>query len=682
MRDSRLRGNDESGGPSCRLLLMTHARLLLPTLVLVSVLLAAACASPTPTPTATPEPTATPTPAPTPTPAIPPEDRYEDAPCPPELDGLAAECGYLTVPADYDDPAAGTMRLAVAVLPSKSDSPGVPLAYLDGGPGSNTLASLPYLYGLLADLRLNRDVIVIDQRGSGFSEPSLECSEIKELTFEAVNQALSPQEESRLGKEALRACRDRLAGEGVDLALFHTAANAADIDLLRAALGYEQWDLYGISYGTQLAQTLMRDFPDSLRRVVLDSAYPLDSNLFTDVPSGIERAFRLLTDACAADAACASNYPGLADALPAAVERLSASPEPGSAALPLSGESVETMMTGGMLAGQLFEALYQTDVIPWLPEVITEAAKGNVEPANALLGISLTNLEFTAEGMRLSTLCREEAPYASEEEIAQAVEANPLFASLLDPERLYADDAFEQCAIWNVPPAPAVQNEPVVSDVPALVLAGEYDPITPPSLGKAVAGNLSGAVYVEFPGAGHGLYYAAECARTIIIEFLDGDGSADASCAEERGAPEWVVPLERTAISPVVIEAFGFRGARPEGWAEEAPGVFVRNRIGGPAFILTLVPGVSVDDVLSQTSAGLPLEPDDLGEVSANGLEWSLISFALEETFQALAAAQVSTADGYGADGTLLAVATGMPYYAEALVAHILRPALEIVGLP
>lgn len=671
---------------------MNPSRFLLTPLILVAALLAAACASPTPTPTAAPEPTPTLTPAPTltptptamsaptPMPPVLPSDRYHERPCPEELLGLPATCGSLTVPADYDDPDAGTMEIKTVVLPAQSDSPGVPLAYLDGGPGTNTLASLPYIYGLLAELHEDRDVIVIDQRGSGFSEPSLECSEVKALTFDAVNQAFSPQEESRFGKAALRACRDRLADEGIDLALFHTAANAADIDLLRAALGYEQWDLYGISYGTQLAQTLMRDFPDGVRRVVLDSAYPLDSNLFTDVPSGIERAFRLLTDGCAADAACAADYPGLADALTAAVERLSASPEPGSAMLPLTDESVETTMTGGMFAAQVFEALYQTDVIPWLPEVIAEAAKGNVEPANALLGISLANLAFTAEGMRLSTLCREDAP-ASEEEVAQAVEANPLFARLLDPERLYARDSVEQCEIWGVPPAPAIQSEPVVSGVPALVLAGEFDPITPPALGKAVAGNLSAAVYVEFAGAGHGLYYADECARTMVVEFLDGNGWVDASCAEERGAPKWVAPLDRTRLSPVVIEEFGLRGARPEGWAEEAPGVFLRNRIGGPAFILTLISDVSVDDFLSQTLAGLP-QPDDLEEVSANGLEWRLIAFEALGGFQALAAAQVSAADGYPADGTLLAVATGMPYQGDALAARILRPALEIIGLP
>ncbi len=667
---------------------MIHARFL-PLLLIAVPLILAACSSPEPTATPTPTPTATPesapaptlAPSPTPPPAA-PEDNFASAPCPPEIEPLPAQCGYLTVPADYGDPAAGTMRLAVAVLPALAEPTGVPVAYLDGGPGSKTLAALPFIYyGLLDQMQANRDVVVFDQRGAGYSEPSLDCPETKELTLDLVGRALPPQEESRLALEAVRACRGRLAGEGVDLALFHSAANAADADLLRAALGYDQWDLYGISYGTQLAQTLMRDFPGGVRRVVLDSAYPLEANLFEEIPAGAERAFRLLTDSCAADASCGADYPGLADALTGAFERLSASPEPGAASLILTGERVESRMTGTLFAAQIFQALYQTDVIPWLPEVIAEAAKGNAEPANALLSVSLTNLQFTVEGMRLSTLCREEAPFTSEAALADAVDANPLFAMLMDPAGLYARDSMEQCAVWDVPPAPALENEPVTSAIPALVLAGEFDPITPPSLGKAVADNLGAAAYVEIPAAGHGLYYAGECPQAIILAFFDG-GEADASCAEAQAAPEWVAPLEDAALAPVIIEEFGVRGARPGGWGEAAPGVFVRNRIGGPIFIVALVPGAPPDEFLRQTLADLPAAPDELGEASANGLTWRLISFEAEGTFQAIAAAAVSAADGYGADGTLLAVVSGMPYQAGALTDSILRPALEIIGPP
>ncbi len=198
---------------------------------------------------------------------------------------MPVECGFLTVPADYDDLAAGTMRLAVAVLPALSGSAGVPVAYLDGGPGSKTLEALPFVYPMLAEMQAGRDVVVFDQRGTGFSEPSLDCSEIKELTLDLVGLALSPEEEARRALDAVGSCRDRLAGEGIDLSLFHSGANAADVDLLRAALGYDQWDLYGVSYGTQLGQTVMRDFPDGVRRVVLDSAYPLEASLLEEIPS-------------------------------------------------------------------------------------------------------------------------------------------------------------------------------------------------------------------------------------------------------------------------------------------------------------------------------------------------------------------------------------------------------------
>ena len=595
---------------------------------------------------------------------------------------MPVECGFLTVPADYGDLAAGTMRLAVAVLPALSQPSGVPVAYLDGGPGSKTLEALPFVYPMLAEMQAGRDVVVFDQRGTGFSEPSLDCSEIKELTLELVGLALSPEGEARRALDAVGSCRDRLAGEGIDLSLFHSGANAADVDLLRAALGYDQWDLYGVSYGTQLGQTVMRDFPDGVRRVVLDSAYPLEASLLEEIPVGGERAFQLLTDSCAADVDCAANYPDLADALTSAVESLSASPEPGAVTLGLTGERVETLMTGSMLASEIFQSLYQTDVIPWLPEVIAEAAKGNVEPVNALLGTTLTNMPFTVEGMRFSTTCREEAPYTSEAALAAAVAANPLYAALLDPAGLSARSAMEQCEVWDVPQGPAIQNEPVTSAIPTLVVAGEFDPITPPGLGKAVAANLGASTYVEIPAGGHGLYYAGECPRAIILAFLDGDGTVDASCADEIGGPEWVAPVETTALATVPIEEFGILGARPAGWMEQAPGVFTRHRVGGPTLIQSLIPGAPPDVFLQQTLATLPAEPDELGEMLANGLTWRLFSFEAQGSFQAIAATGVSTADGYSADGTLIAVVIGLSYQGDALVNSVLRPALEVIGLP
>ncbi len=595
----------------------------------------------------------------------------------------AAECGYLTVPADYNDPAAGTFEIAVAVLPAAGErTSDVPIVYLEGGPGGNALEGLEVSGGaLLEPLNQSRDVIVFDQRGAGFSRPSFDCPETRELTRDLISQALPVAEESRLYRDVLRTCRERLVEDGIDLSLVNSAANAADVDRLRIALGHEQWDIYGISYGTRLAQNVMRDFPGGVRRVVLDSAYPLELDLYASIAASSQRAFRLLLDSCAADGACNEHYPDLEETLVQAFNRLTASPGPGEASLSLDGDRVDTLMTGERLAWLIFEALYQTDVIPWLPEVITEAARGNVEPANLLLSVSLVNEAFSSTGMHYSTQCAGEAAFTTEEAITASVEASPLFARLQDPEGTYARDTIDTCALWDVQPSPPVENEPVRSDIPTLVLAGEFDPITPPSLGVAVAANLSNATFVEFPAAGHGVLFDSECAESIVLAFLDGEDTPDASCVPERSTPAWVAPLADVTLTPA-DSPLGVRIMEPEGWeplSEFAPGQFYRHEIAGPLLIQTVIPGFTVDRFMEQQLSSVPgIEPEDLGAVSVGGLTWRRVVVEVDGRLQAIAAAQAPP--GSGVTGVLLAAVIGFPYQRETLLDGLLHPTLEVFG--
>lgn len=669
-------------------------------------ILLAACEPPEPTPTPTPEPTSAPVPTatpaqlptPTPTPATPPtptsttgipaaEDAFREDACPfsnqPGTPLWNAECGYLIVPADYGDPTAGTFEIAVAVFPATGEhADSVPVVYLDGGPGSKTLEGVAATGGsTLEPLTEGRDVVMLDQRGAGFSQPALACPEIRELTRELAGQALPLAEESERWMDALQTCRDRLAGEGIDLSLVNSAANAADVDRLRIALGHEQWDLYGVSYGTRLAQNVMRDFPDGVRRVVLDSAYPLELDLFASIPASSERAFRLLIDSCAADSACNEHYPDLEDTLTGAFDKLTASPEPGEASFSLDGDVIDTLLTGERLASLMFETLYQTEMIPWLPEVISEAARGNVEPANVLLSISLVNGAFSATGMHYSTQCADEASFTTKEALTASVEGNPLFARTRDPERRYAQDAIAACNLWNVRPSPPVENEPVRSDIPALVLAGEFDPITPPTLGMAVARNLSNATFIEFPAVGHGVLFEGGCGASVVLAFLDGEDALDASCISERSAPAWVAPLADVTLTPA-DSALGVRIVEPEGWeplSEFAPGQFYRHEVAGPLFVQTVIPGLTVDQFMDQQLRSVPgLEPEELGTVSAGGLSWRLVTVEVDRRLQAIAAAQASP--GSGVTGVLLAVAIGFPYQRDILLDALLRPALEVFG--
>ncbi|MCA9925859.1 MAG: alpha/beta fold hydrolase, partial [Anaerolineales bacterium] len=248
-------------------------------------------AAPTATETAVPAPTDTPEPTNTPEPAY--EPVFETAACQfDEPEGHDVTCGYLIVPEDRSQPNK-TIRLHVAIFASESDNPAPdPVVYLEGGPGGDALEAMPFTFDdNFAPLLADRDVIIFDQRGTGYSEPSLACPESIEADLDIIDEVVPLEEEIDISLDAAAACYNRLVDEGVNLAAYNSLENAADVNDLRIALGYDEWNLYGISYGTKLAMTTMRDHPEGIRSVILDSPYPLSVSLTEDFPANAARAF-------------------------------------------------------------------------------------------------------------------------------------------------------------------------------------------------------------------------------------------------------------------------------------------------------------------------------------------------------------------------------------------------------
>ena len=579
----------------------------------------------------------------------------------------------MTVPADYADPAAAELELQVAVFRSPNPiAADDPVVYLEGGPGGHAIETISAVFDLtVGAFTQDRDVIAFDQRGTGYSSPSLYCWEATETARDLMDEHLPFAEELVRVEAALQECRDRLTAEGIDLSAFDTAANAADVDRIRAALGYETWDLFGVSYGTRLAQTVMRDFPDGVRRVVLDSAYPLEYDLYGSVPASIERALRLLLDSCGSDDACNAYYPDLSATLTRAFETLDRSPKPGMAFHPLTGESVPVLVNGDRLVDALVTAFYDTSLLPLLPEVIEEAALGNVDAINLVLSSELLQTELFSLGMHLSVQCQDELPFTSEEELARRAAANPLFDSFVDG-REYAREQFALCAAWDVRPSDAAENLPVSSGIPTLILAGQYDPITPPSAGRAVARNLAQSTFIEFPGVGHGVITSGECAESVVRRFLAGL-EVDALCVDESAGPQWARPLAQTTVVPYQSEAAGVGGVVPEGWLELVPGVFTRTELGVAVFAQVVMPEVSPESLLqlftAQFGGQLTLEPVEAPPAGDGTAAW--------RRFRGVAAGQlvlVATAD-FGAAAGLVFVA-GFPSQEDVLSDRLLAPAV------
>ena len=556
---------------------------------------------------------------------------FESAECQFEIPpGQTVECGYLIVPEDRSQPDGPTIRLHVAIFRSHSDNPAPdPIVYLAGGPGENALEAVPLVFNeRFAAFLADRDFIIFDQRGVGYSEPALDCQELIDLAYETLDQDLSPEEGVALGTEALFECRDRLVSEGVNLAPYSSAESAADLNDLRLALGYEEWNLYGISYGTRLALTTMRDYPEGIRSVILDSSYPLQISLYTEMPANLDRALNVFFDGCAADPTCSEAYSELETVFWELVDQLNATPVTFPVTQPLSGETYDVLMNGDGLIGFLFKSLYSTEVIPALPKIIFDTRDGNYDTLALLMGSFLVDMEFVSTGMHYSVQCGEEVHFSTPEELAAACEAYPelrgLFYDMCDLD----EGICAICEAWGAKEADPIENEPVSSDIPTLVLAGEYDPITPPAWGEMVADTLSNSFYFECPGVGHGASVSGEeCPLNIALAFLDDPTTEpDELCVAAMSGPDFFIPETEITLVPFTDEILGISGVVPEGWEELAPGIYARSALGLVAIVQQAVPGIGADDLLQllTTDLGLDEVPESVGSREANDLNWSL----------------------------------------------------------
>ncbi len=466
--------------------------------------------------------------------------RFEPNACPFGVPGdMRVECGYLTVPEDREHPTGPTVQLAVAIVRTGSANPAPdPVVYLSGGPGSAALTGTIGLARGWSRFLANRDFIVLDQRGTGLSRPALTCPEVFQANDDMLQRQVSRAEKVQIETESLLRCRNRLEQEGVNLAAYHSAASAADLEDLRVALGYTQWNLFGISYGTRLALTAMRDHPAGIRSVVLDSVYPLQVNLYTDMPANANRAFTTLFNGCARNAGCNARYPNLEDVFYATVEQLNANPVTVSIRNPRTGGNMPAVFDGSRLISLLFGMLYNTDVIPQLPKMIYDTHQGNYALLTQLEARRLGRQGGFSHAMYFSVQCSEEIAFATPDEVYSTVAAFPRLSTFFSGILENTASIFTLCKAWGVYPPDPIENQPVQSDIPTLLLTGEYDPITPPAWGRLAAQTLRTGFHYEFAGTGHAVVTRGACPYGMIQAFLKNPTVAPAGeCAAALGGP-------------------------------------------------------------------------------------------------------------------------------------------------
>ncbi len=642
--------------------------------------------SPSPT---TPSLTNTPTTALTLTPTQPPLDtppplgaptrassQFISAACPFRVpdglrEGVNLHCGYLSVPADRSRSDGGTLQLAVAILhPEDGATESDPILYLEGGPGRSVLEFLYLTYSrnfkpLLAS---GRDVILFDQRGVGVSRPALDCPEQDRLFYELLDnemngRQLTEQQMDRIVARAMETCAKNLAVKA-DLTDFSTRASAADVADLTAALGYETVNLWGVSYGSRLALEVMRNHPNIVRSATLDSALPAQVDLYGEQPVNLAAAFDRLFQSCAADEACNAAYPDLRQVFFDTVAQLNQENARYESSDPLTGQRYTVVLSGDNFIDLVFQFLYDTDVITLLPRLIYNVSQGNYELISLLTGSVIATHGALSDGLYYALQCREEIPFTSPEKIRSAAAAFPEFADYFDQSAIQS--VFEICTVMGLTnDAPdASANQPVASDISVLILAGEFDPITPSTWGQQAADTLSRAYFFEFPGMGHGVSVARECPRQIMLAFVENPSQLPKSdCIQEMGAPQFSVPVAAPVkLVPFSNKEMGIQGLSPSGWKEVNTGVFSRQATPLDAtLVLAQASSVNAEMLLQQLARqfGLTEVPKSESQREANGMTWSLYAFQVRGLPLALAIAEVegksflvllqSSADEYSA---------------------------------
>ena len=479
---------------------------------------------------------------PTPSPAAPLAPLgYERGDCTFEMpEGEAAECGFLTVPQSRAEPDRGRVRLPVALFRSTSPNRRPdPVVYLDGGPGGNTLDEMPFVYEAVKSVAPDRDVVLFDQRGAGGSSPSLDCPEVQNVNYELLIQPLTIEQRVIEDASAVQTCRDRLVKAGIEPTLATSAENAADVNDLRLALGYEQWNLFGVSYGTKLALTVMRDYPEGVRSVILDSVYPLQSDLFGERQADFDRALSAMFASCAADPTCSTAFPDLETAFYETVNDLNESPIQFGLDVVAGRTDISARIDGVWFSGFIFSALYSEDLIAVMPQMIFDVHNHHYKLLDRFVDAYFKDKESISVGMYYSVQCGEEMPFALREAVIGAAKAHPRLPEFAEYS---AKSLFASCDTWQAPPAAGNANEAVHSAIPTLVLAGEFDPITPPAWGRLVADNLENSFFFEFPGIGHGAVFSDECPAGIAEAFLESpDQEPPSACVGGMSGVEWVV---------------------------------------------------------------------------------------------------------------------------------------------
>jgi pimeloyl-ACP methyl ester carboxylesterase len=419
---------------------------------------------------------------------------------------VTGQCGWMEVAENPEDPEGRRINIHVARIPARGrETEPDPLVFFAGGPGQSATESWPIIAGALGKVNESRDILLVDQRGTGQSN-ALKCPQIE------LKESVSLDWDD-LGRTT-RECLESLDG---DPRFYTTTIAMQDIDAARAALGYEKVNLYGGSYGTRAAQVYLRLFPDRVRSIVLDGVVPQSLALGSEHAEKLDQAIYRVLENCDRDPYCGEAFPDSAGKLAQLIGSLETAPVEVTVDHPTTGEPFPLVFNREVLSSSLRFLAYSADTQAMLPLLIHEAAtRGYFDRLASQMLIVATGLQQSiSQGMELSVMCAEDFPRFPK---------TPVTSRYLMGDMMNKSVKI-QCEVWPRGPVPDNFNEPVSADLPVLLLSGELDPVTPPEYADRVAVNFPNSRHLIAPGQGH-IATTRGCVGKIVSEFII-EGSAE-----------------------------------------------------------------------------------------------------------------------------------------------------------
>ena len=446
--------------------------------------------------------------------------------------GVKARCGTMLRPENPEDPASALIEIRVAVVPALNLSPETDaVAPIAGGPGQGSVEFYLMVRNAFEELRRNRDILLVDQRGTGESS-RMDCP----IDDDAILFEIELTAEDTT--EYMQACLDELPH---DPRYFTTSVAVTDLEAIREALGYTALNLYGVSYGSRVAQHFARRYPDSTRTVVIDGVVPPQVALGPEIATESQKAVDNILARCAADELCSERFPDLAETFDRVVATLREAPVEVTVPHPNTGRFETVSFGASQFAGAVRLLIYNPHTIALLPLFVHEAGLGNYRPLASQFMLTVISMtDALAIGMHNAVMCTEDIPFLDPATIdEEAIAASYMGSFQLETLR-------SMCSVWPSGPIDDEFKVPLDTDIPFLLLSGDADPITPPRYADMAAVDLRNATHLVGKHQGHGQIMVG-CTGRIVADFV---ASADPNDLDTEC-------LERSFVTPFFLDFSG-----------------------------------------------------------------------------------------------------------------------------